>query len=1204
MTTVGKSTKLYTSFDPRSLGNCALWLDAADTNTLTLSGSNVTSWRDKSGSGNNATGGVSPTYSSGGIAFNGSSQYLTTPITSFPTTETWFVVFQFSGSGTNKGWNILGSSATTGGRGMQVYRVTTDYNYGGDKWGTGTIAFTPILQNARYIGEMTYSNPSFNVYTNGTITSSSPQSVTFSGTGTTNIGVGSNGTFFWQGTLFEIIYYDYVLTTTQRQQVEGYLSWKWSTSITSPSSISGLVLWLDATDSGTMFTDTSATTIAAQGQLVARWNDKSSSGNYAVQATSGNRPTLSTYTTNRPALYFASNGLSLVTVNNSATTGNSSRTTFVFQVAPGTSTVRIGTGTHAVNTPPTAYGYDNNPRLNYIQTPYVYGTGVGGTLTLQTPSVLYAYYDSSTSTVGGGYNFTLPFANLSTTLNTTSTPWYFGLRPDGDGCLNSYIVEFLQYNRMLSTSEVQQIYGYFATKYNLVYPVLPSTQPYKSLPPFQRPFTPLDISGCSLWLDAADRNTVSLSGSNVTAWSDKSGNGLTITPVPGQSLPVYEQTFNGSYRTVTATNTTSIMWYSTQLPASTFVSSSGITYFLVARITDGYLLTKFFAGGRIIAVELGATGLRSDFNTTIVNTTASTSVPFVASIQYDGATSGFTIYYNGSVVGSATVTAPSYAFSAYLTLFGQYTNIPQFGGIGSISEYVIYNASLTSSQRQLVEAYLANKWGLRSSFPLYPIAPVFAPTQISNCALWLDAADTSTLTLSGSNVTNWTDKSGLFNNAVLGTFGTGPTVTSSKTLLFTRTPSSAQYLRTQTGKQTSRAVTFVFVARTLNDVSGGTFFDARKTAPPQIPFHAVLTDRVFARDNSNSLQQIAYSFPTTLSIFVLQTDLNIVQIFTNGTQVSSNSVTLNMPSSDAWYAYIGATTDASGYANLIEFTSSSEYAEILMYNSFLTTAQRQQVELYLSKKWNISVASSTQPTTALARISPGLSPQFTPLLVSGLSLWLDAADLSKVTLSGASVTAVLDKSPSNNTLTGATGFNYVSNFLGRYPAFYTPTKGSSATLGYTSQISLSTPFAIFIVMKEDTWAPNDIGYLLDSSPSGSGIGRPYIIGGLLTQGVGGSGVYDTSVASVLFIQWGTSLVTYANGMLQSTGNVTFTTGGITVGNRFSLNSSWGGFICEILLYSGTISTYQRQQVEGYLAWKWGLQASLPSTHPYRMTKLY
>jgi hypothetical protein len=37
---------------------------------------------------------------------------------------------------------------------------------------------------------------------------------------------------------------------------------------------------------------------------------------------------------------------------------------------------------------------------------------------------------------------------------------------------------------------------------------------------------------------------------------------------------------------------------------------------------------------------------------------------------------------------------------------------------------------------------------------------------------------------------------------------------------------------------------------------------------------------------------------------------------------------------------------------------------------------------------------------------------------------------------------------------------------------------------------------------------------------------------------------------------------------------------------------------EIILYTTNISTQQRQELEGYLAWKWGLQRSLPSSHPF------
>jgi hypothetical protein len=42
-----------------------------------------------------------------------------------------------------------------------------------------------------------------------------------------------------------------------------------------------------------------------------------------------------------------------------------------------------------------------------------------------------------------------------------------------------------------------------------------------------------------------------------------------------------------------------------------------------------------------------------------------------------------------------------------------------------------------------------------------------------------------------------------------------------------------------------------------------------------------------------------------------------------------------------------------------------------------------------------------------------------------------------------------------------------------------------------------------------------------------------------------------------------------------------------------------GFINEILIYDLNISIAERQQIEGYLAWKWGFQARLPGNHPFK-----
>ena len=44
---------------------------------------------------------------------------------------------------------------------------------------------------------------------------------------------------------------------------------------------------------------------------------------------------------------------------------------------------------------------------------------------------------------------------------------------------------------------------------------------------------------------------------------------------------------------------------------------------------------------------------------------------------------------------------------------------------------------------------------------------------------------------------------------------------------------------------------------------------------------------------------------------------------------------------------------------------------------------------------------------------------------------------------------------------------------------------------------------------------------------------------------------------------------------------------------------WHGDIAEQVFVPDDVTTDTRQKIEGYLAWKWGLEANLPSGHPYK-----
>jgi hypothetical protein len=88
-------------------------------------------------------------------------------------------------------------------------------------------------------------------------------------------------------------------------------------------------------------------------------------------------------------------------------------------------------------------------------------------------------------------------------------------------------------------------------------------------------------------------------------------------------------------------------------------------------------------------------------------------------------------------------------------------------------------------------------------------------------------------------------------------------------------------------------------------------------------------------------------------------------------------------------------------------------------------------------------------------------------------------------------------------------------------------------------------------------------------------------------------------------QWGSSTTDfiYYNGNTIATGSRTgknTTAISNTVGSTFpaSNNEYFDGQIGEILIFNKVLALGERQEVEGYFAWKWDTRSTLVSTHPY------
>ena len=228
---------------------------------------------------------------------------------------------------------------------------------------------------------------------------------------------------------------------------------------------------------------------------------------------------------------------------------------------------------------------------------------------------------------------------------------------------------------------------------------------------------------------------------------------------------------------------------------------------------------------------------------------------------------------------------------------------------------------------------------------------------------------------------------------------------------------------------------------------------------------------------------------------------------------------------------------------------------------------------------------------------------FAPIAIPGLSLWVDSSDTTSFVTSGTNVTQVFDKSQNNIVLSGTTGFTYskVTNlFNTSYPSFYNAITTGGPRIGYNASLSINSPMTIFFVGLKLT---TGTGYVCDAGPTSSGVftTRPYLYNGNATTQVGNAGVTNILITNALIsLTISTAGSLYNNGSIVYTGTTTTSpVAGITLGSRYTLTEPWDGNFCEFMLFNNALNTLQRQQIEGYLAWKWGLQTSLPASHPFK-----
>jgi Concanavalin A-like lectin/glucanases superfamily/Glycine rich protein len=686
-------------------------------------------------------------------------------------------------------------------------------------------------------------------------------------------------------------------------------------------------------------------------------------------------------------------------------------------------------------------------------------------------------------------------------------------------------------------------------------------------------------------------------GSSVSTWVDKSGNSNTFTlPSGSYNAPTYG-TDTGSLQSVNFTAASCNVLYS-----STSIALSNSTFFYVFTPTSytssaGRYLdacdannADYITQGGFAIADAGYLDFQQNGNYQLSNLGSPPAGSRVLiSFMWNG--TAFTTYKNGVQQYSNTYTKGTTTHIALGVPIGSGNTIStnQFGTFNA-NELIAFSTVLTAIQRRQVEMYLAWKWGLGS-----PLS-TFSPANINGLALWLDGADAGTVILNGSNVTQWNDKSGK-NYNLTGSSTTGITY-SSNTLSFPGT--STGYLSNTTSGIPLR--TLFMVASSANGstltasaaVNGQSQAGAYYAGTYATSVGASIFTTTFNGSGSSDTNQFLNSNTTSANTTYLieatydpsgQTLVLYINGSNSGTYTYSTSLTTKTPTG----LFIGGNWYNNSLTAIV-----STFNEILMFNTILTAGQRQQIEGYLAWKWGLY---SSLPSSHPNRYTLPTSAPFSPLLIPGCSLWIDASDTSTITLNGSNLAKVTDKSGNNVDLGTSSGFVYPRTFNGSYPSFYNA--NSSGQVASNASFSLPNNFTVAFVAQRDTGAGSGAGFIFNSGASDPTY-RAYIWDPSSNvyysrQQWTNAFSYNPNVgvanfsSSPYFYVNGTNVVTYTENPIQ------YTSSNLAV---FLGNTNGGGYSCEFLIFSGSLTTTQRQQIEGYLAWKWGIQGSLPSTHPF------
>lgn len=294
------------------------------------------------------------------------------------------------------------------------------------------------------------------------------------------------------------------------------------------------------------------------------------------------------------------------------------------------------------------------------------------------------------------------------------------------------------------------------------------------------------------------------SGQNLSVWKDKSGNENDFSALQGVPTVITD----GPYSVVNFASTGSSATQPILKSANQITWNASSAFFVVCKVTTGsmaYVVAFSDIHGSDFSIRISggiltgtpASGGNNDDLTNSYHVNGHFNPNFTSST-----------YLNTYAIIDTVAPITVAGVTSYVTLSSLFENRVFIGNIG---EFIYYPAGVSTAQRQDIEGYLANKWGLTESLPAdFPGRPVNALTFIqkpglqyhtsimfptyskiaANLLFHLDAGNPTSYSGSGST---WNDLAG---SGLTTTLYNSPTYSSDDGGYLSFVASSSQYAQT------------------------------------------------------------------------------------------------------------------------------------------------------------------------------------------------------------------------------------------------------------------------------------------------------------------------------------------------------------------------------------------------------------------------